>query len=503
MKKLIRRCWSWFSGLPLRTKVSLAFAVSMSLVVLVNLYMYMSINRMVDTLDTIYDSNISLSTLSDTLDSVQDSIYEYLTAKGSDTLEGYYRNVQDYQRCIENLNDRPTDNLMLLSEKNIRTMSQEYLALAEEAVTAKRGRDIEQYKASYDQATRLYGYIADTIESLNDQQFRVNSESYALLLQSLGSVELLSLVLLVLAILLNFLLLLFFVGAMTRPLTLLTQRADQVSQGNLNVELLPAQGSDEFAVVARAFNQMVVSLNDNIRQIKAQMEGEKRLMEERLLMETHLKEAELRSLQAQINPHFLYNTLNAGAQLAMLEGAEDTCLFIENLADFFRYNVKKVGELSTLEEELRQVENYLYVINVRFSGEIHFARTGLPVVPKLTLPGLVLQPLVENAVEHGLREVEWEKRVSIDVARGEEGYLISVIDNGTGMDPAVARRILSGTPEEEPADGHTSVGLRNVLARLRLFYGRQDVMRITSNDPEQGTTIRICLPFDKEERDHV
>ena len=162
-----------------------------------------------------------------------------------------------------------------------------------------------------------------------------------------------------------------------------------------------------------------------------------------------------------------------------------------------------MGELSTLEEELRQVENYLYVINVRFSGEIHFARTGLPVVPQLTLPGLVLQPLVENAVEHGLREVEWEKRVSIDVARGEEGYLISVIDNGTGMDPAVARRILSGTPEEEPADGHTSVGLRNVLARLRLFYGREDVMTITSNDPEQGTTIRICLPVDKEEQDHV
>lgn len=498
MRRLIKHSWRWFSGLPLRTKVSLAFAVSMGLVVLINLYMYLSINRMVDTLDNIYDSNVSLSALSDTLDSVQSSTYEYLTARGSDTLENYYRNVQDYQRYIDNLNDRPSDNSMLLAEKNIRTMSQAYLGLVDEAVTAKRGRDIEQYKYSYDQATRLHGYIADTIENLNSQQFRVNSENYSLLLQSLGSVELLSLALLVLAILLNLLLLLFLVGAMTRPLTLLTQRADQVSQGHLDVELLPAQGNDEFAVVARAFNQMVVSLNDNIRQIKAQMEGEKRMMEERLLMETHLKEAELRSLQAQINPHFLYNTLNAGAQLAMLEGAEDTCLFIENLADFFRYNVKKVGEMSTLEEELRQVENYLYVINVRFSGEIHFSRTGLPVVPDLTLPGLVLQPLVENAVEHGLREVEWEKRVSIDVAREASDYVISVIDNGAGIDPAIAQRVLSGTPEENAGSGHTSVGLRNVLARLRLFYGREDVMRITSNDPEQGTAIRIYLPCEKE-----
>lgn len=501
MRALLHRCWTRFNGLPLRAKVSLAFAASMGLVVLVNLYMYRSVNRMVDTLDTIYDSNVSLSALSDTLDSVQDSVYEYLTAKGSDTLEGYYRSVQDYQRYMEDLNDRPTDNPMLLAEKNIRSMSQDYLDLAEQAVTAKRGRDIEQYKTSYDQATRLYGYINNTIESLNDQQFRANSENYSVLLQSLGAVELLSLALLVLAMGLNLLLLLFFAGAVTKPLTLLTQRADQVSQGDLHVELLPAEGTDEFAVVARAFNQMVVSLNDNIRQIKTQMEGEKRLMEERLLMETHLKEAELRSLQAQINPHFLYNTLNAGAQLAMLEGAEDTCLFVENLADFFRYNVKKVGELSTLEEELRQVENYLYVLNVRFSGELHFARTGLPVLPDLTLPGLVLQPLVENAVEHGLREVEWEKRVSIDVARERSGYRVAVIDNGTGIDPETARRILAGTEEEDASDGHTSVGLRNVLARLRLFYGREDVMTITSNAPEQGTTVCIHIP--PEEEAHV
>lgn len=501
MKQLLGRCWTWFHGLPLRAKVSLAFAASMGLVVLVNLYMYASINRMVDTLDNIYDSNVSLSTLSDTLDKVQESTYEYLTSKGTDTLENYYRSVQDYQRYVDDLNDRPTDNSMLLAEKNIRTMSRNYLDLAEEAVTAKRGRDIEQYKLSYDQATQIYGYIADTIENLNDQQFRVNSQSYSLLLRSLSSVELLSLALLVLAILLNLLLLLFFARAVTMPLTQLTQRADQVSQGDLNVAPLPAEGTDEFAVVARAFNQMVGSLNDNIRQLKERMEGEKRMVEERLLMETHLKEAELRSLQAQINPHFLYNTLNAGAQLAMMEGAEDTCLFIENLADFFRYNVKKVGELSTLEEEIRQVENYLYVLNVRFSGELHFTRTGLPVLPDVTLPGLVLQPLVENAVEHGLREVEWEKRVSIDVVPGDGCYYVSVIDNGAGMDPAVVRRILSGGGEDTSAAGHSSVGLRNVLARLRLFYGREDVMTITDNGPEPGTTVCICIP--REEETHV
>lgn len=494
MKKLFDR----FQSFPLRAKLVLVFVFSTLLISMVNLYMYASINHTVETLDTVYASNTSLSTISDTLNDVHDSVLEYLTSKGSDTLEDYYRHVQDYQNYIDELNDQPSDDPQLLLEKNIRSMSEGYLALAEQAVSAKRGRDIERYKASYEEATVLYGYLSDTIESLNDQQFKSNSENYTLLLQSLSSVEMLSLALLIFSLLLNFLLLFSFTNAITRPLTQLAQRANQVSRGNLNVDLLPVTGSDEFSVVARAFNKMIVSLNDNIRQIKAQMEGEKRMVEEKLLMETHLKEAELRSLQAQINPHFLYNTLNAGAQLAMMEGAEDTCLFIENLADFFRYNVKKIGELATLEEELRQVENYLYIINVRFSGEIHFSRTGLADVPSVTLPSLVLQPLVENAIEHGLREVEWEKRVTIDVREADGGHIVSVMDNGVGIDPQIARDILAGRKAPSSDQNRNSVGMGNVLSRLRLFYGREDVMTIHSS-PEEGTIIRIFLPGEEEQ----
>lgn len=496
MKTLILK----FQRLPLRVKVILAFLLSTLLVSTVNLYMYASLNHTLGTLDTIYDSNVSLGTLSDTLNDLQDSMLEYLTSKGSDTLEDYYRHVQDYQNYIDDLNDQPSDNPQLLLEKNIRSMSEGYLALAEQAVSAKRGRDIERYKANYEEATVLYGYISDTIESLNDQQFKSNSENYTLLLQSLGSVEMLSLGLLIFSLILNFLMLFSFANAITLPLTQLAQRANQVSRGNLDVELLPVTGTDEFSVVAKAFNKMIVSLNDNIRQIKVQMEGEKRMMEERLLMETHLKEAELRSLQAQINPHFLYNTLNAGAQLAMMEGAEDTCLFIENLADFFRYNVKKNGELATLEEELRQVENYLYIINVRFSGEIHFSRTGMADVPSITLPSLVLQPLVENAIEHGLREVDWEKRITIDVRQRSGGHIVSVIDNGVGIDPQIAQDVLSGKKAPSSEQNRNSVGMGNVLSRLRLFYGREDVMTIHSS-PQEGTTIRIFLPG--EEGQHV
>lgn len=91
-------------------------------------------------------------------------------------------------------------------------------------------------------------------------------------------------------------------------------------------------------------------------------------------MEAHLKDAKLKYLQAQINPHFLFNTLNAGAQLAMMEGADKTYQYVQNVADFFRYNVKRDDEPVTLSNEIELVDNYIYILNVRFSGEIKYRK---------------------------------------------------------------------------------------------------------------------------------
>lgn len=143
---------------------------------------------------------------------------------------------------------------------------------------------------------------------------------------------------------------------------------------------------------------MIASIRTYIRQTKESMEKEQKMMERELLMETHLKDAQLRYLQAQINPHFLFNSLNAGAQLAMMEDAEQTSIFIEKMADFFRYNVRKNGGRALLEEELEAVDNYVYILNVRFAGDIHFEKMIDPCIENTELPSMILQPIVENAV---------------------------------------------------------------------------------------------------------
>ena len=110
----------------------------------------------------------------------------------------------------------------------------------------------------------------------------------------------------------------------------------------------------------------------------------------------------------QINPHFLFNTLNAGAQLAMMEGADRTYEYVQNVAQFFRYNVKKNNETVSLRDEIELVDNYIYILNVRFSGDIHFEKHIDESLTNIQVPSMLLQPIVENSINYGIRDIEWQ-----------------------------------------------------------------------------------------------
>ena len=207
-------------------------------------------------------------------------------------------------------------------EKNISSISEEYLELAAGAVAAKRGRDVEQYRSLYEDAGALYGYLDTYINELNNARFKTNAESYDTLRTSLGYMQTFSTAILFVAILGNMFVLLLLSSTITKPLTKLAKQAEQVGQGDFDIDFIQVESGDEVGVLADAFNKMIESLNAYVTQIKVRMKEESRLKESQLRMESSLKESQLIFLQSQINPHFLYNTLNAGAQLAMMEGAE-------------------------------------------------------------------------------------------------------------------------------------------------------------------------------------
>lgn len=494
-KGLVRRKWNMSS---IRAKMLFAFLVPIAAILFANIYMYVSINATIEKVNQIYITNVNLNELSDQLTMLQNSTREYLENKGTSALNAFYKADQDYRESLRRMDSQWTDAGMKAMQENINNQSDKYFGVIQEAVHAKRGRNVEKYRECYEEADVLCADIQNCIYSLNSDRFKTNTNNYSRLLSSLKYMEIVTIMILFFVGLVSIVVVTLFTRSMVAPLLDLAVAADEVSKGNFDVEIKQNDNQDEIGVVSKAFGQMVVSIQRYISEIKDSMHRESELKEHELVMESRMKEVQLRSLQAQINPHFLFNTLNAGAQLAMMEGADKTTEFIDNMADFFRYNIKKINNDASIEEELIMVDRYIYILNVRFTGEIHYSKEVDEQALAVRVPSMILQPIVENAVNYGIRNIDWEGHIDLRVYRSNDIVHISIKDNGIGMDQEQIDRILSGEAvgETSPANsGSNGIGLGNVIERLRIFTGRNDVMNIYSDGQNQGTEFIINVPM--------
>lgn len=481
--------------ISIRNKLLVIFMIPTIMLLSINAYINAEINTMIDDISGIYASNTMLNELQISLTQVHHYLETFLDTRDTEAIEGYLRNQQEFSYRLEQLNGRLLDDDSMITQKNIRSISEEYIRTADRAVEAKRGRNVVKYKEYYDDADRLFSYINSYIYSLNSRQLQCNSHNYEALFTSLKYSETANLTILCMTSALVTLLVFLLTRGITDPLQRLAEAAEQVANGSLVTEVSGPVANDEVGIVTAAFNQMVVSLKDNMEQARQRIALESAMKEKQLLMEAHLKDTQLKYLQSQINPHFLFNTLNACAQLAMLEGADRTYTYVQNVADFYRYNVRKKDGVATLAEEIGLVNNYIYIINVRFSGEIHFIKEIEEGVTDVPMPAMILQPLVENSINHGLRDVEWEKKIWLSVYRENNRICVSVRDNGIGISPEQTQSILNNDLNGNGLQEHTTgVGLRNVIGRLRLFYNRDDVMEITSTGSGMGTEVAVFIP---------
>lgn len=492
----------WMS-MTLQQKLIALFCLTSAVILAVNIYTYAIISRMMGRVEDVYISNVNLNDLSEGLDDLQVAMSDYLRTKSSDAMEQYYRSEQDYRELLDTLNRQATDNEILLTEKNIYGLSQSYLELTSEIIQAKRGRNVEKYASLDGEASELYDEVNTFIYSLNNEQFKNNSVTYRALVESLRYMELITIIVLFLVLFGNASLIVMSTKMITEPLKLLAATADEVAKGNFEVAQLPVQQMDEVGIVTGAFNQMVTSIRNYIEQLRQTLERENQLKEREFLMQNHLKDAQLKYLQAQINPHFLFNTLNAGAQLAMMEDAEKTERFLLNVSEFFRYNVRKDDQPVTLGEEIRLVDNYVYILNVRFADEILFEKDVDESLNQVPVPGMILQPLVENAVNYGIRNIDWKGRIELTVCKKEAHISISVWDNGAGMTKERIAQVLSGEMVDEVSSNSNGVGMQNVIKRLNLFFNDQAQMDIYSEGLNMGTEVVITIPYTGEEDCHV
>lgn len=473
--------------------ISIFFLLT-GILLITNLSVNAYLNKSLQRVNTVYASNVTSNILSEKLKEVQTNVYEYLNTKSSASLVNYYKSEQEYRSLLENLNDKITNDEMLMLEKNIRNMSDTYLNLTDETVKEKRGRNVEKYKTSYEETKLLNQYINSYISNLNSEQLKQNSRNYQLLLVSLNYTEVISLAIIFSVVIVSLFLLLLLLRNMIGPLVQLAHNANEVAGGNFNTEFIKPKSKDEVGILASTFNTMLQSIKNYIEQIKEDMENEQKLKQRQLMMENHLKDARLKYLQAQINPHFLFNSLNAGAQLAIMEDAQQTSLFVEKMADFFRYNVKKMEQDTTLLEEIEAVDNYIYILNVRLTGDILFNKEITGNTGNVWVPSMILQPIVENAVKHGIADIDRPGEILLKVEQYEDYLLILVKDNGVGMTEEKIKEVLSGVGNTAEDDSKAGIGLHNVISRLWLYYGQENLLTIHCDGTDKGTEVRIVIP---------
>ena len=501
MRKTLNRFIKW-NRLSLQKKLISIFAAAVTLIIGINAVMFININTMMSRLDNIYVSNLTLDGLLGALGDVQNSMTEYLDTKSSDSLDGYYRASQAYTNYLNQLNNKPSNDEMLLAEKNIYYLSLKYLDIVEKTINAKRGRDVEQYSTYYEEATTQMDIVQTFIYSLNNERFRANNQNYNVLLSTFRYMEIVDFIMLIFASGLDIMLMIIFTGSITRPIRELSEVAEQVGQGEFDIVVKTYDSEDEIGVLSKTFASMLESIKRYIVQIRENIQKESAMKERELMMEGQMKDAQLKYLQAQINPHFLFNTLNAGAQLAMLEGADKTTDFINKMASFFRYNLSKLNEDTTLGEELALVDTYIYILNVRFSGEIHYEKRIDGNFDNIKVPSMILQPIVENAVNYGIRDIEGEKIIELS-SQNIDGYIeISIWDNGKGMDKERIEQVLSGEYVSDRSSSNSNgIGLGNVMGRLELYFGESSLLDIRSEGVNQGTEVVIRIPYLEEEID--
>ncbi len=212
-------------------------------------------------------------------------------------------------------------------------------------------------------------------------------------------------------------------------------------------------------------------------------------------LEKVLREAELKALQSQVNPHFLFNTLNTIARLALLENAPRTQEVVYALSDLLRNNLRNIDEMVTVGEEVQYINNYLLIQKMRFGDRIQTAISIPEELLEQKIPVMTLQPLVENAIIHGLEPKRDGGNIQITGHVYDSQFEILVIDTGIGVSKAQIVRIFQKEKKVSGKGQTTGLGISNVHKRIQHYFGPHYGLEIDGTQGV-GTTVKISLPFD-------
>lgn len=263
-----------------------------------------------------------------------------------------------------------------------------------------------------------------------------------------------------------------------RPIDAIIKNMSRVEKGDLDV-VFQVSDNNEMSTIADRFNSMMKTI--------------------RFLMKTNeekqlaLRAAEIKALQSQMRPHFLYNVLNSIKFMAKLNGVNDIADMVTHLGVLLRSNIATEKEVETVSESINLINSYLKIQSYRYEDQLDYQIYVDPDARDCTIPRLIIQPLVENAIEHGIEEINEKGFIFLSIVRNAETLFITVEDNGKGIDPTIVQSLHTKEAINKSTRGN-GIGLRNIFERLGHYYGENFRMNLISTN---GTSVFIEIPCEE------
>lgn len=442
---------------------------------------------------SLFQCNQNLSDFYTTADAMDYVAREYIYSPSEDNYAQYRKYNEEarsyLEKCRQNVDSETGKKLIRLEY-----MLDYYAEPLELFMEGDRGQyetyTLLQYRGKLISATsgKYYEYLAESM-SAQTQRMQTQWEHRRIILIAVS----------VLIVLIGILLGIYYKNSIYDPIQIMVNNTEKIKHEDYELEN-PRASSSELIVLERAFADMSVRIKEDMENLREKARLEQELLKrenENLLMKNLMTETELQNLQSQINPHFLFNTMNMISKSAYLHNDIQTSELMDKLSAFLRYALDKADKVSTLREEIKSIENYIYIQQRRFGSRVRFMVDIPENIPNIAMPAIIIQPLIENAIIHGVGKMTEKAEIVVAASVDEEALLIHVEDNGAGMNAEQLEelqvhlhRVLS---DASVSRNKSSIGLANVYKRLKLYYG-DNLEFFIESEADCGTIITIGIP---------
>ncbi len=428
-----------------------------------------------------------------------DAFDEYIRGTGSTDADDWEKSVEATRKAVYAV---PLDYVHL---GDARFAILQSLQNSYEVYCGKRNQIITDYQSENIYIGKLYDvynmqkYLAVYAQRFVDITMQEGNENYRTILPVVMRVPFITAALSVVLFLAIIQISNMLNRSVTAPVLKLANASRRIANNDFFIDDVVVDNKDELGQMVSAFNKMKFATGEYIKAMEEKREALDQLHVqemENLEIEKQLETMNLELLKSQINPHFLFNTLNVIAGTANLEGAQTTEQMIEALSSLFRYNLKNQAKESILAQELKTSRDYMYLQKMRFGDRVEFEVDCEVDEDKIIVPTFTFQPLLENAIIHGISPRIEGGKVTIHVRAKDDKLLIDVADTGVGMDEATLAKVrgkLEGGEDTPLDEDIVGIGLGNINRRITGMYegGKLEI----DSTPGQGTTIMITLPL--------